>query len=77
MFQTNKPDVQLAFNSKENIAVLTTTDGGFDFEDYGKVMLLVLSIAIYILDQYLIDIALLISAFDLSFMIKARITTFA
>ncbi|KAF6038294.1 hypothetical protein EB796_003392 [Bugula neritina] len=33
---TNKPDVQLAFNSKENIAVLTTTDGGFDFEDYGK-----------------------------------------
>jgi len=47
MFQTNKPDVQLAFNSKENIAVLTTTDGGFDLEDYGKVMLLVLSIVIY------------------------------
>ncbi|KAF6026625.1 hypothetical protein EB796_015074 [Bugula neritina] len=32
----NKPDVKLAYNSKENVAVLTTKDGGFDLEDYGK-----------------------------------------
>ncbi|KAF6016716.1 hypothetical protein EB796_024973 [Bugula neritina] len=34
--KANKPDVHLAYNSKENVAVLTTKDGGFDLEDYGK-----------------------------------------
>ncbi|KAF6016715.1 hypothetical protein EB796_024972 [Bugula neritina] len=35
-FEANKPDVKLAYNSKENVAVLTTKDGDFDLEDYGK-----------------------------------------
>jgi len=42
VLQANKPDVKLAYNSKENVAVLTTKDGDFDLEDYGKVNLLLL-----------------------------------
>jgi len=41
ILQANKPEVQLAYNSKDNVAVLTTKDGGFDLEDYGKVKFII------------------------------------